>query len=54
MDIVVKEEEIKDLVEAWEGHIERDTHCSECKDKKIRCPINNFFMKLKKFYKTKK
>jgi hypothetical protein len=51
----LSENKARELVKAWTGHVENDTHCEQCADVGTRCPINTFFKKLdKKFGKAKK
>jgi len=54
MKIEIPKKELKFVIESWEGHIINDTNCSECKVKSVKCPVNNFFKKLKRQLKTAK
>ncbi len=46
--IKIKDKEMRKLIESWEGHIRNDTPCEECKDPRVKCPINKFFKDAKK------
>ena len=46
--IKIKNRDMLKLIGYWEGHIINEINCKECKDKDVKCPINNFFMKAKK------
>lgn len=43
--IILTEKELKNLIASWKGHI--ITCCSNCAEVGVKCPINNFFEKIK-------
>ena len=45
--------QMKILVKSWEGHIEQDVNCRDCKPKEHQCPIHKLFMDMKKELKLK-
>lgn len=45
---IFKDLKIEKVIESWEGHIKNNTNCEDCKDEGVMCPVNTFFVKLKK------
>jgi len=54
MKIELNKHEIEFAIESWEGHIKNNTSCGDCKIMAQKCPVNNFFKKIKKQLKQKR
>ena len=48
MIINKKKEKWLELIVAWKRHIDNNICCGECKDKRVKCPINLFFKEVEK------